>query len=144
MAWGCSQGLEWLLEVFMAKTWGRRGELCELLRLEQCKDKAQLTWGRQQPRRPVAAALSARCGVEARWSGCGVTCARQVTGCKRLSGCWDWQVGPTSFHNFNDFHSPKLWNLKRWPSRCSKFSILHRDSLKHKEQFSFLSQLQIP
>jgi hypothetical protein len=40
-----------------------RGESCELLGLEQREDKAQVTWGRQRPRRPVAAALSARRGV---------------------------------------------------------------------------------
>jgi hypothetical protein len=44
-----------------------------------------------------------------------------VTGCERLSGCWDWQVGPASFRNFNDFHSPKFWNSKQWPSWCPKF-----------------------
>jgi hypothetical protein len=33
---------------------------------DQHKDKAQLTWGRRRPRRPVAAALSVRRGVDAR------------------------------------------------------------------------------
>jgi hypothetical protein len=51
---------------------------------------------------------------------------------------------PAPFHNFNDFQSSKLWNLKRWPFSCLKFKILWGDCLKDKEQLHFLSQLQIP
>jgi hypothetical protein len=43
MAWGCSRGLEWLLEVFMAKTWRDKELSPQLLKVQtnQCGKNAK-------------------------------------------------------------------------------------------------------
>jgi hypothetical protein len=55
-----------------------RGESCGLLKLEQRENKAQLTWGRRRPRRPMAAVLSTRHGVEGVVTG--IRCPLRATG----------------------------------------------------------------
>jgi hypothetical protein len=84
-----------------------------------------------------------RSTAPARGGGSGRAAVTPVTR-RRLSGAWDWQVGPTFFYllRFSNTHT-LIFELVTF--LMSKFrQIFHMDSWKHKEQLSFLPQLQIP